>query len=458
VLFTADDLGLPQNQESVTRCAARPDVVLESTNDYRAIADPANNFTGWHVSTDGGRSLANEGRLSQTVFPSGAAVQSDGNGVVASDDACNLYLASSAVDRMNPDSFDNGVVVARSTPDSLAHCPGGTDRACWPVRKVVVAAPDANEFIDKPWMAVGRSAGRTVVWVSYTEFFVDPDTSASGTRVKAVRCDAALTSCGAPVLVSGSDIGAHYSDLTVGPDGGAYVSWVDIADHDDFTQTFTIKLRAAPAGSTAFGPTQVVRVEENAIQVGGALHANTFRSVTIPKTEVRLIGGRPRAYVVWEACLARVRDGSVCEGAQVKLRYTDDAGSATARWSGIRTLSGRGNAYFPTISANPGGSALAVAWYTSRYDPTYDNRQDVELATVAADGTVARVQRLTPMSNAPEADPLLLGIYLGNYIEVTARDDQALVAFTASFRRIPFALDGGLPVPQQDNYLIAGSL
>jgi hypothetical protein len=273
-----------------------------------------------------------------------------------------------------------------------------------------------------------------------------------------VRCDADLTSCDPPVLVSGTDIGAHYSDLTVGPYGAAYVSWVDVAEHDDFTQTFTIKLRAAPAGGTGFGPTQVVQVEDKAIQERGALQSNTFRAVTIPKTEVRLVGGHPRAYVVWEACQARVREGAVCEGAQVKLRYTDDAGSAGARWSGIRTLSGRGNAYFPTISANPGGSALAVAWYTSRYDPVYDNRQDVELATVAVDGTVRRVQRLTPVSNAPEADPFFLGIYVGNYIEVTARDDRVLVGFNASFRRLPYALDGGLPVPQQDNYVVAGTL
>jgi hypothetical protein len=60
--------------------------------------------------------------------------------------------------------------------------------------------------------------------------------------------------------------------------------------------------------------------------------------------------------------------------------------------------------------------------------------------------------------NAPEADPLLLGVYLGNYIEVTARNDQALVAFNASFRRIPFALDGGLPIPQHDYYLVGGNL
>lgn len=62
-VFNGDDLGLPQNEESVTACRSNTALVLEGTNDYRGLLDPDGNFTGWHFSNDGGRSLTNEGLL-----------------------------------------------------------------------------------------------------------------------------------------------------------------------------------------------------------------------------------------------------------------------------------------------------------------------------------------------------------------------------------------------------------
>lgn len=73
-VFNLDDTGLPQNEESVSVCRRRPRNVLGSTNDYRGLLDPLGNFTGWHLSRDGGATVDNEGLLPEAegnpAFPS----------------------------------------------------------------------------------------------------------------------------------------------------------------------------------------------------------------------------------------------------------------------------------------------------------------------------------------------------------------------------------------------------
>jgi hypothetical protein len=65
---------------------------------------------------------------------------------------------------------------------------------------------------------------------------------------------------------------------------------------------------------------------------------------------------------------------------------------------------------------------------------------------------VSQRQRFTSLSNEPEADPVLGGFFIGDYIEVFALRNRALVHYNANYRQIR-VLGEGLPVPQQDNYL-----
>ena len=94
-LFNRDNFGLPQNEESVAVCRNNPNIVFGGTNDYRGILlDPRGNATGWHLSTDGGETLANEGLL-PPVRVEGQGVPSGGDPVVFADEDCsNLYAAS----------------------------------------------------------------------------------------------------------------------------------------------------------------------------------------------------------------------------------------------------------------------------------------------------------------------------------------------------------------------------
>jgi hypothetical protein len=233
-----------------------------------------------------------------------------------------------------------------------------------------VAVNEAGHFLDKPWMDVGvsGSAGE-VVWVTYTDFNCpNPDCSPPFTnQIKAVRCNAALTNCTEPILLSGTQNSLQFSDVTIGPDGRVYVTWEednDLANNFEPPEHMRFWLRVAEPGSTTFGPLR--RVADEPLNLGIAdLHANDFRVATYPKNTVAMVEGRPRVFVVWDGCRARTLGDTVCEEPAIKLRYSDDAGVS---WSRTQVLSAGGDNYFPTIDADRGSGRVAVAWYTSRFD------------------------------------------------------------------------------------------
>jgi hypothetical protein len=442
-VFNHDTVGLPQNEESVTACGR---TVLGGTNDFRGLLlnPPQSPAAGWHLSTDGGQTVRIEGLL-PPVTVAGRQVPALGDPVDVAGQGCSLYASSV---NSTPDDTVNAIVVYRSRPHALESCSGGTDAACWPTRRAVATAAPPH-FLDKEWMDVGRSGSAgEVVWVSFTDFIRDAAGTPLSSSIKAVRCNPELTTCTRPILVSGSDRATQFSDVTVGPAGRTYLSWVNFEGAPDSGQAMVIKLRVAPRGSTRFGPTRVVATETKPMV--GVLHANSFivGATTIPKNDVKMVHGRPSVFVVWEGCLARPF-GVVCEEPRINLARSVDSGASWAR----TVLSIGGDNYYPTISEDRGGKALAVAWYTNRHDRLFHSRQDVELASVdPSTGAVTKRQRLTPVSNETDADPVLLGQFIGDYFEVFAQHGVAYVHYNANYRFVPLA-GRGLPVPQQDNYL-----
>jgi len=368
-----------------------------------------------------------------------------------------LYSGSLNLNPVDPFHNRNGVGVYRSTPEILAGCAGGSSAGCWPTRRLVATATPPH-VLDKEWIHVGRSgAAGNVVWAVYTDILLDANDPLGGTSsLKAVRCTADLASCTNPILVSGADRDVQFGDVTIGPDGRVYVTWTEIrGPREGNPQTFVHKLRIAPAGTTVFGPTRVVADEANAIPFGGHLHANDFRVATYPKNEVALIppASSPRVIVTWDACTVRPLD-FICEEAVIKVSYSDNDGVS---WSGPAVVSRGGDNYFPTISADQASHSVVLAWFTNRYDPVFHNRQDVDLVTLdATTGAAGEPRRLTSPSNESEADPVLGGFFIGDYIEAFAHNHRVLVHYNANYRSVKLldGLSAGLPVPQQDNFLI----
>jgi hypothetical protein len=478
-VFNNDVLGVPQNEESVTACKVDPAVVLGGTNDYRGLFETPSSVTGWHFSNDGGRTLANEGRLPPVTTSAGVEIESGGDPVdvagtrneAGTDPGCDAMYAGSLaydVEAEDPTQGPNGVAVYRTTPGTLETCGGATDPSCWPT-KTLVAEGAPSHFLDKEWFDVGvsGSAGE-VVWVTYSNFTVDPAAPLGFTsaEIEAVRCDRDLSNCTAPIPISEDDFDVQFSDVTIAPDGRVYVTWSEIIcelpDDPDCTapeegQKFVHKIRIAEAGSTDFGPERIVHREDMPIPFGGHLHANDFRAATVPKNDVALVGpnGTPRIFVVWDACRFRPLT-TVCEEPLIKLRFSDDDG---ASWSDVMELSRGGDNYFPSIVSNDATRpTLAFTWFTNRFDATFHNRQDVEFLTMdPANLHQGALRRLTGSSNEPEADPLLGGLFIGDYIEVFATGNNAWVHYNANYLQKPLLEplgEVGIPVAQQDNFLV----
>ncbi len=448
-----DQFGLPQNEESVSACYDRPDVVLGGTNDFRGLINPQRNFTGWHLSMNGGKSLTNEGLL-PPVQIRGKQIPSGGDPVMVATGDCKYLYAASLNYNVDPFGKPNGLGVYRTTPERLASCAGGDAPSCWPVRKAVATAT-LPHFIDKEWLTVGGTGkgGERVVWATYSDFTFDENAPLGFSRavIRAVRCDVDLNNCTKPMLISGNDKDVQFSDVTVDASGRTYISWAEIqGELEQTAQTFIIKLRVAEPGSTNFGPTRIVYRETSPIPFGGELHSAGFRAATYPKNVVKAMSGHSRVFVTWDACRFLVTFNR-CEEPQIKLRYSDNLGRT---WSPIQIVSVGGDNYFPTISKDRGEKQVVMAYYTNRFDRVFHNRQDVEYVRI--DSQTARVtsrQRVTPFSNEIEADPIFNdGRFIGDYIEVTAARGRAYVHFNANYVSVRF-LGQGVPVPQQDNFL-----
>jgi hypothetical protein len=454
-LFNRDTVGLPQNEESISDCTSNPKVLLGGTNDYRGLLDPEGDFTGWHLSVDGGRTVANEGLL-PPVQIAGQSIPSGGDPVFVTGKGCSLYAGSLNYGSGALGETPSGVGVYRSTVRTATTCPQGesngglTHPECWPTRRVVdVAAP--GRFLDKEWMDVGRSgkAGE-VVWIAYGDL---GDFNAEGNEesgiVKAVRCSADLSSCTRPITLSTGQRVAEYPSVTIAADGRTYITWGEFFGESFIGPAQRGWLAVAEPGSTSFTIRQAVPRDDLIMRGGiGTLHANDFRTGTMFKNTVKLVGGKPRVYVTWERCGARVLE-TICEEPRIMLTWSADQGRT---WSRPAPISAGGDNYFPELDTDPATGAIVGAWYTNRFDPIFHNRQDVEVVRLRNNGTVAHRQRVTRISNETESDPLLGGAFIGDYLEITANRGRAWVHYNANPRHV--ALIGeGFPIPQQDNFL-----
>jgi hypothetical protein len=486
-LFNQDVIGFPQNEESITACRTNTNVVLGGTNDYRGLIEPPFSVTGWHYSNNGGKRLTNEGLLPPvtTEGPDPREISSGGDPVdIAVDGSCDLYASSLAYSIDNPFAGENGIAVYKTTPANLESCAGGFDPTCWPTKRLVAEgfvdpASGAGTFLDKEWLYVGRSGGATWVWVTYSEFIVDPEAPLgfSGAEIRAVRCDANLVECSQPIRISDEppdepDVDVQFSDVTIGEDGRVYVTWSEIvgelpSDPEFPEQTFIHKIRVAEPGTMTFSPEQDIYAEERAIPFGGFMHANDWRVATYPKNEIALVNGTPRIFLIWDACEFRLL-GSICEEAEIKLSWSDHPLGMSGTWTDPIVVSKGGDNYFPTITTDRAGGrtqSISMAWFTNRHDIDFHNTQDVVLTTAKADRPrPTSEKRLTDSSNETEADPLLGGFFIGDYIEAFTHANTVWVHWNGNYRKVPLLgafvdpdtgepLFPGVPVNQQDNYL-----
>lgn len=459
-VFNHDRSGLPQDEESSSVCHSNPNVVIQGTNDFRGLVDPQGDFTGWYLSTDGGHSVANEGLLPPVTID-GQKVPSGGDPVDVAAPRCTLYASDLNYGLSGATGQAvSGVGVYRSTQKTLSTCPSAgtsgtlTNPSCWPTRRNIATAP-AGHFFDKEWMDVGPSGSAgEVVWIAWGDLsrFDSTGTEHAGV-IRAVRCDPSLAHCTNPITISTGQKIAEYPDVTIGPDGRVYVTWSQFVGRSFTAPVERGWFAVAQPGSTHFSAPRLVVPQFNRILRGhplGSLHANDFRLIgTLFQNTVKMVSGHPRVFDAWAECRSEILGLTVCEEPQIHLTYSDDFGKT---WSKPSIISEGGDNYFVSLDTDPTTGVIVAAYYTNRYDPIFHNRQDVEVVTLTDNGRVLQRLRATQVSDETEADPLLRGAFIGDYIEVSADHGIAYVGYNAN-ERSEKLLGTGVPVPQQDNYL-----
>jgi hypothetical protein len=449
-VFNRDTRGLPQNEEAVSACSRNPRLVISGTNDYRGIEDEQGNFTGWYYSQDAGRTVLNEGLLPAATDAAGNQVPSGGDPTVVFGNDCRaVYGASINYGSGNLGDTPSIEAVYRSTPHRLATCPQGgsggtlTHPQCWPVRRAVATAAPGH-FIDKDWM----TASGKYVWIAFDDLsaFNSEGNEEAGV-VEIVRCSADLATCTDPIPLSAGQKVAEYPTVNVGPDGRTYVTWGEFFGDSFIGPAQRGWVAVAEPGSLVFHRHPIVK-ENQVVRAQETLHANSFRVGTMFKNTVTMRHGRPVILATWERCRLHVVD-QFCEEAEIRVSASSDLGRT---WSRPRTVSAGGDNIFPFLDTDPVTHRVVAVWYTSRFDPVFHNRQDVELAELSPSGAVTKRVRVTPVSNETEADPILGAAFIGDYIQVDAVDGKAYVAYNANRRHVRL-FGQGIPIPQQDNYL-----
>ena len=448
-VFNRDTRGLPQDEEAVSACTPHPKRLISGTNDYRGIEDQQGNFTGWYYSRDRGHHVFNEGLL-PAVNVDGAPVPSGGDPTfVFGDDCSAVYGASINYGAGALGQTPSIEAVYRSTPHQLETCPQGgsggtlTHPECWPVRRAIAKAAPGH-FIDKDWMA----ASDKYVWIAFDDLSAfNAEGNEEAGVVEIVRCSLDLVTCSQPIPLSTGQKVSEYPTVTIGPEGRTYVTWGEFFGDSFIGPAQRGWLAVAEPGSLTFRrhpiykETQVIRAQE-------ALHANSFRVGTMFKNTVTMHHGHPVVMATWDRCALHVQD-QFCEEAEIRLSTSSDLGRT---WTTPRTISAGGDNIFPFLDRDPTTHQVVGTWYTSRFDPVFHNRQDVELVRLSPTGDVQGRTRVTRTSNETEADPLLGAFFIGDYIQVDAVDGTAYVAYNANYHHVRL-FGEGVPIAQQDNYL-----
>src|SRR3954471_6481177 len=287
---------LPQNEESLdfmqNRVAPGTDLVVGGANDYRGMMGGlGNSMTGYYIQrTNAECTPEADGGLPALANPNNTAAQLFGGGdpVVAADPARDAVFMAD----LRFDDTATAVGIFRTSAANLMSattCPTGTHTAaqsatCWPQHRLVATKPGTFEqyFEDKPHLAVderqsGTGAGR--IYVTGTLF----DFITSTSRIWIVGCANDLSSCSAPAFVSGTDMQTQMSHVSVRPDGGITVSYVNILPSGDAVAIRYARCTTAtpPAAPTCTAPVTVFN-ESKAI-VDGFLGSTDFDLITYPK-------------------------------------------------------------------------------------------------------------------------------------------------------------------------------
>lgn len=485
---------LPQQQTAVDflpGAASGSDLIVGVANDMRLLTSAsasAPDFRGLlGLTSQGGfyvhRNGANsnpcapdlEGGLAPLVNAADNAILAGtGYAAVAADPQRQAFFIADTRVGINEGS-DSAIGLFRTTAANLLNttaCPDGTLTEeqfpqCWPTAVLVNLNSIFTAWNSSPHLAVderpiaaGTGAGN--VYVSATQLLPDAPFS----RIVLTTCKNDLSACSAPVPVSGSDSG-DLSRVAVRPDGGVTLTYVaqsggaiGIPEKADIKYV-TCTPRGAPR-TPSCAPATLIQSETQAIPFDFAnphtgLSGTSFVMHTFAKHAHRQDANGIETYVVWERCkvsTAVTYPGltfvNLCPDSDLVMAVSNDNGQT---WQFADVDAGPQHQFQASVATDPSNNIVNIAYYSTGADPLQHRPQVLLRQILPGSSTpdpVGDPQVITTLAMEPNGDPVLQGIFIGDYLGIAARSGRAYIHHTHTAAS---GIYSGQPDPEQNNHL-----
>ena len=360
-----------QNEPSVAVDPHNTSVVVAGSNDYCAAIVNGDVWAGYYRSTDGGSSWQDSlvpGYPADTsagglASPAHGSCGTAGDPSQAFDNAGRLFYAYICFNRGKP--VNGGIYVSRYTADGAAY-----DRTVLVKQGVPSALFEASGlFQDKDNIAVDQTNGPNsgnvyVAWSQYTG-------QAGNNAVLVSRSTDHGLTFSHPVRVAQALGTASFADITVGPDGAVYVTFIDYPSTSN--PSTEIRLAKSTDGGATFSPAVVVAsiVQFDSSQFAGIPASDcgdgpfacpTGFTFSRFFSSSAVAADATGVHVVWAARTAA--------GGQSKIfvRNSPDGVSWPTPAATLDAV-GTGHQWFPDIASS--GGTISVVFYDSRADPAY---------------------------------------------------------------------------------------
>jgi hypothetical protein len=335
----------------------------------------ANQYTGYSVSSDGGQTFVDKGRLPVT------SAGDLGDPSLGTDKVTGrVYLATL--------TFGVPLDVWRSDDNGNTFMP--------PVN----AAP-GRSGLDKEILAVDNASGpgQGNVYVIFRDF-------GSGNGIYLTRSTdqgATFGPNGGTLIASGSAFNVQGAWVTVGPDHTVYAFW--------YAANNAIMMRKSTDFGVSFGAPVTVAPLSASLGVNGDLGLGGFRSNAFPQAVVNPATGD--IYVTFD------NRGAGGQRADVFFTQSTDGGATWSTPVSVTDDTTTRDKWQPAIAVTPDGAHVGIFWYDRRNDPANNliDRYGV-VGTVAGHVvTFAPNFQITDQAFPPEFghDPAINSIYMGDY-------------------------------------------
>lgn len=407
---SVDEFGETNSETSI---AVNGQNIIVSFNDA-AFFDVA----GYSFSTNGGNTFTHK----RLPTPDKGFGDSLGDGVVAFGLNGEIYYSTIADDR----NFTVFIGVAKSTDNGVTFAP---------VVDASTSAGNENDFQDKGWLAVDRSATspfKGSVYEAWTDF-----TQSNGSFINCSRSTNGGDSFKNPIPISPQDRTQLVQGPmpAVAPNGDLYVAYSDT----HFNTSGGISIVKSTDGGRSFSAPKSAAAF---FRIGSATGGNSVRTNSFPYVVVDKNG---TVHIVYNAVIAAVSgdrsdifytrstDGGGTFSAPLKL---NDDGTATTQ-------------IFPSIAAAADGT-LGVKWWDRRNDPPSDSLTDVYMA-LSHDGGASFGKNFRITNQNWVFGPSEFGSYHGDYDGMAADGSSFFLSWSDERSGDPDAYFAQVPLDRDPN-------